>query len=148
MKGFTLLEALIVIAILAVLSTLGFGLYRNFVKSSELDLLAKEIAFDLKSVQAKSMAGEKGLKWGIHFVNVSNDYYELFSTPADYSSASTTIDIVVYLPGAAYFTDPTASSTILFNKIRGTIAATSTVSVSSPEGDIKTVTVTPVGNIY
>ena len=148
MSAFTLLEALIVVAILSVLAFAGFGLYRNFVKSSELDLLTKEIIFGLKNVQVKAMAGDKGLKWGIHFVNDSSDYYEFFSTPADYSSASTTIDNVFYLPGAAYFTNPTTSSTVLFNKIRGTIAATTTVSVSSPDGDIKTITVTPIGNIY
>lgn len=146
--GLTLLEVLIVVAILSVLAFTGFGLYRNFAKSSELDLLAKGIVFDLKSAQAKSMAGEDGLKWGIHFVNGSSDYYELFSTPADYTSASTTIGLVVYLPGAAYFVEPTTSSTIIFGKIRGTVATATTVSVSSSEGDIKTVTVTPVGNVY
>lgn len=151
MKGFSLLETLIVIAILAVLAAISSGIYWGFIKKTELDSTAKTIIFDLKNVRAKSMAGESGLKWGARFVNAVDDYYETFSTPTTYESASTTIEATVYLPSGVSFTNPvpSSSSTIIFNKIRGTIGATTTISASSTQSDEgRIITITPIGNIY
>ncbi len=149
-SGFSLLEVLIVIAILSVLAVAGAGFYRSFIKSAEIGLVAKNIISDLKDARAKSMAGENGLKWGVHFINGNEDYYEIFSTPADYSSASTTIDETDYLPGAIYFTSPAnlSSSTVIFGKINGTTTATTTIGISSSEEEVKTITITPIGTIY
>ncbi len=118
-KAFSLLEVLIVIAILSILAVGGAGFYRSFIKSAEIGLVAKNIVSDLKGARAKSMAGEDGLKWGVHFINGAEDYYEIFSTPTNYSSASTTISETDYLPGAIYFTSPSdsSSSTVIFGKI-------------------------------
>ena len=149
-SGFSLLEVLIVIAILSVLAVAGAGFYRSFIKSAEIGLVAKNIISDLKDARAKSMVGENGLKWGVHFINGNEDYYEIFSTPADYSSASTTIDETDYLPGAIYFTSPAnlSSSTVIFGKINGTTTATTTIGISSSEEEVKTITITPIGTIY
>ncbi|MBI4812427.1 prepilin-type N-terminal cleavage/methylation domain-containing protein [Candidatus Falkowbacteria bacterium] len=147
-KGFSLLELLLVIGILAVLASIGFGFYQGFVRGSEVDLAAKEIVFNLKKAQAKSMAGEDGKKWGAHFVNGASDYYEIFSTPTDYNDGAKTIESTVYLSGGVSFTEPAVSSDIIFDKIRGTLSSQSSVVVSSPAGGSKTITVTTMGNIY
>ena len=147
-NGFSLLELLIVIAILAVISTIGFGFYMNFVRSSELDFSTKDIAFNLKQAQAKSMAGEDGRKWGTHFVNGADDYYEIFSTPTDYSDAAKTINSIVYLQNGIFFTIPVASSTVIFDKIRGTVSSNFSLTISSPANQTKTVNVSTAGNIY
>lgn len=150
MKGFSLLETLTVIAILAVLAAISSGIYTGFIRKTELDSAAKTIIFDLKNVRAKSMSGESGLKWGARFINSADDYYETFSTPTIYESASTTIEETIYLPSGISFTYPvpSSSSTVIFDKIRGTISATTTISASSTEGDGRTITITPIGNIY
>lgn len=147
-NGFSLLELLIVIAILAVISTIGFGFYVNFVRSSELDYSAKDIAFNLKQAQAKSMAGEDGRKWGVHFVNAAEDYYEFFSTPTDYNDAAKTISSIIYLQNGIFFTAPPASSTVIFDKIRGTISPDFSLTISTPANQTKTVNVSTAGNIY
>ncbi|MEK9154844.1 MAG: type II secretion system protein [Patescibacteria group bacterium] len=146
-KGFSLLELLLVVGILSIISLVAFGAYRDFVKNSGLDSIAKGIIFDLKGARAKAMTAENNLKWGAHFINSTDDYYEIFSTPTDYSSASTTIDSTVYLGGNISFSEPAVSSTIIFAKIKGTISATTTITVIS-ESNSKTITVTPIGNIY
>lgn len=147
-KGFTLFELLLVIAIIAIIATVGSGYYRNYVKSVEFDTAAKAIIFDLKNAQAKAMASEDNVKWGIHFVNGSSDYYELFSTPSDYSDPAKSVKLATYLSGTIFFASPTEgfNSNIIFNKISGT-SSSSSVIISFEESS-KTINVTAVGNIY
>src|SRR5437867_112262 len=93
--GFTILEILIVIGIVAILSVSGLGYYRNALKSIELDSAAKAIIETLRDARSRASLGQGGYKWGVVFINSSTTntyYYELFSTPTDYSSVSKTID--------------------------------------------------------
>ncbi|RJQ31009.1 hypothetical protein C4572_02995 [Candidatus Parcubacteria bacterium] len=81
-------------------------------------------------------------------MNGQDDYYEFFSTPSDYNDAEKTITNNVYLPGGIYFTAPADTVDIIFGKITGATAATTTVSISNSDGISKTVTVTPAGTVY
>lgn len=148
MSSFTLLEVIIVIALLSLLATVSSGYYRNYVRYVELDSQTKQILADLKHARAKAMTGENNLKWGIHFMNGANDYYELFSTPTTYTDPSKVIDTTIYLPGNVIFTTPSEGNTIdvIFNKITGNTTATSVI--LSSEGNAKTITVSAIGNIY
>lgn len=105
-SGFTLLEVILVVGIIAIVGVAGLAFYRNFAKGNALEMAAKTIISDLVNARAKAMAGEDGVKWGIHFVNGVDDYYELFSTPSDYSSPSKQIVETKYLPGQIVFTNP------------------------------------------
>lgn len=146
-SGLSLLEVLIVIAILAILSTASVGVFRNFVKNVELESTAKQIVFDLKTMQAKAIAGEDALKWGIRFVNSTDDYYQTFSTATDYASG--TVKDTVYLQSGITFSSPAEgfNTDIIFNRVNGTISANTSVTIQSADGS-KTVNVTLVGNIY
>jgi prepilin-type N-terminal cleavage/methylation domain-containing protein len=149
-RGFSLLELLIVMAIIVTMATVGSGMYRNFGKSVELSSTAQVISADMRQMQAKAMAGEGGFKWGAHFVNTTpDDYYVLFSTSGTtYADASTVSTATTTLAKTITFSDPADSTSkdIIFNKISGTTTA-ATVSVVS-EGLTQTVNVSSVGTIY
>lgn len=146
-RGFSLLELLIVIAIIALLAGAGAGFYRNIVKNIEIQSVAKVLAGDLRHMRSKSMIGENGLKWGAHIVNVNGDshYYVLFSTATNYAGG-TALATTTLSSGVA-FSDPSAgtSKDIIFTKITGTTTPATIVLTS--EGSTQTINVTSIGTI-
>lgn len=145
--GFSLLELMIVLSIVIIISSIGAGFYMNYGKSVEISSATNTLVFNLKQAQSKAMIGEGGFKWGMHFVNTTADYYEIFSTPTDYSDGAKAIISTIYLGSSAEFSDPASSSSkdIIFNKISG---STSASSVAIFHGDItKTVSVSGIGSI-
>lgn len=146
-SGITLIETLLVIGVLAVLAVTGAGIYRNYSKNVELEANVNAIISDLKGVQSKAINGEEDLKWGIHFINSTNDSYEIFSTATDYLGG--TVKRTAPLTDRITFSTPSegANYDIIFNKIRGTVDAQKQV-VLTFEGSNKTITVTTIGTIY
>lgn len=156
-RAFSLLELLIVVAILAIIGGIGSGFYVNYGNNIEVKSVADTLASDLKQAQSKSMIGEGSLKWGVHFVNGTTDYYEIFSTPTDYSSGSKVIIATKYLTSKITFSDPVSSSQkdIIFQKIKGGIDSSSTGGgvadmpiVIQSASSSKTITASLIGNIY
>lgn len=136
-----------VVAIIGILAALGTSSYFGYLKNVEIGSVSREIVSGLREAQGRAMAGESGKKWGVHFVNGADDYYEMFSTATDYAGA--TVSSATYLRSGVEFVSPASggSQDIIFNRISGTITATSTVVISSA-GGTATTTVTALGNIY
>ena len=148
-KGFTLLELIIVVAIVGILAAGGAAAFRNSGKNVELSSVVNVLRADLKQMQSKAMIGEDGMKWGAHLVNATpNNYYELFSTPTNYADGGKVVTATTTLAQGISFSDPVSGQTkdIIFNKITGTTSATTTTLVS--EGLTQTITVTTIGTIY
>lgn len=120
-KGFTLMEVLLTISIVVVIAGVGAGFYLNYAKNVELKSTANTLVSDLRQAQSKSMTGNGGLKWGVHFVNGDSDYYEIFSTSTDYGDEGKNIIFTRYLEYGIFFVEPSESSTkdVIFNKITG-----------------------------
>jgi type II secretory pathway pseudopilin PulG len=144
-SGITLLEVLLVIAILGVFGPIGFGYYRNVAKTIELDEATQTLGFNMKEARAKAMGGDLSLKWGVHFVNGAEDYYEVFS--ANDTFASSTVSLRIYLPSTVTFVLPSEGTNldIVFSNIAATTTA-QTVTLSN-NGQTKNIYVTSQGTI-
>mgnify|MGYP000600230426 CR=1 FL=1 len=70
---------------------------KNYNKNVEIKSAIQTMVFDLKQAQSKSMIGEGNFKWGLHFVNNTDNYYEIFSTPTDYGDGGKVIVSKIYL---------------------------------------------------
>ena len=145
-KGFSLLELIISLAIIALLGTVAGLTLVNYQRSMAADTTAREIVGQLRLAQRKAVSGEdgdlngQGDSWGIRFSNSSDDTYRVFYGTV-YNSASTTA--TVYLPSSAVFTNPTAgtSTDIIFTKLSGTTTP-ATISITLPDGsDSRTITI-------
>lgn len=126
-SGFTLLELMLVIGILVIIATMSRDFYGSFVPEAQVAENAKTIIYDLRNTRDKAMNGQDDRLWGIHFVNGASDYYEIFSTPTDYSNVLKTILVTSYLRNGIVFTSPAESSNldIIFGKINGQVASSS-----------------------
>lgn len=149
-NGFSLIELLLVVAIISLLGATGSSYYRNFIKNIELQSAVEMIESDLRLVRSKSMVGEDGVMWGLHAVNTSgqNNYYELFSTPTDYANVSKSVMSTTTLSTGVSFSDPVTDSNkdIIFTKISGTTTAT-IIGISSGD-ETSTITISGIGTIY
>jgi prepilin-type N-terminal cleavage/methylation domain-containing protein len=147
-NGFTLLEVLLVVALLAVLAGFSVGVYRNYGTGIQLDATKKNIIYDLRQMQTRAAGGQGRLNWGAHFVNGAQDYYELFSSPSNYSDGGKITLSLVYLPGTVIFTRPanSANQDIIFGSITG--ATTADYITISADNNAKSVNATASGSVY
>lgn len=120
-KGFTLIELILVLAIMIILMVFLFMNVFDFFAESSLTETAKSLVFALRSTRDKAMAQEGGTSWGIRFDNPSDgtdDTYAIFSGSS--YSASNVISRET-LPSNVEFTTPSSGSVldVIFQQITG-----------------------------
>jgi hypothetical protein len=128
-SGFTLLELTLVIGMIVIIATMSRDFFGSFVSPSQLENNAKTIIFDLRNTRDKAMNGLEDRNWGIHFVNGANDYYEVFSTPTNYSDLAKSTLVTSYLQNGIIFNSPAegVNTDIIFAKINGQVASSSII---------------------
>lgn len=151
-SGFTLLEILLVIAILGVISALGSYYLVGYKSSTEIDETANQIVGKLRETQAKAMTGEDNLSWGVHFDNTdANDpYYEIFSGAAYPGTIVEKIYLKSFAPDMKFQTPTSGNSiNIIFSKISGSPGSQQSIVVylSSLPDATKTIVVETSGRI-
>ncbi|MFH1820488.1 MAG: prepilin-type N-terminal cleavage/methylation domain-containing protein [Candidatus Nealsonbacteria bacterium] len=66
-KGFTILEVLIVVAILVILVAIAVPAYHIFLKGSDLNSSTEEIISILRLAQVRTLSSENDSSWGVYF---------------------------------------------------------------------------------
>jgi prepilin-type N-terminal cleavage/methylation domain-containing protein len=80
-RGFTLIEILLVVAILAIIGTIATFGFTNARKVKDLEHDTRAVAAYLRDAQQRSITGADGAEWRVEFHKVSGqDYYELVSS--------------------------------------------------------------------
>ncbi len=130
-KGFTLIELIIAMAIMATLATFGFLNIVNYKNRQDLNSASQEIVAVIRNAQDRSLAQEGGNRWGLHFQNPisGSDFYALFQGS---SYAPSGIVSQSVLPSSVQFESPTSGSStdIIFSPITGLPDASTTIKIS------------------
>ena len=119
--GFTLVEILVVIGIIALLSALTFPLFRNFQKQTDLIDSAEKIVSALRLAQYKTLASDQDDQWGVFFsTSTSLNQYVLFKGQ-NYQSRDASFDTVYQLTKLVEIQEINLnqSSEVVFNPVIG-----------------------------
>jgi len=119
-RGFTLLEIIITLAILAILAVVTAGGLASYRESAALDQAADEILELLREARSKTLGSEGGLEYGMHF---EASQVILFKGTA-YAAA----EVTVSLPPSVEMISPPAD--FYFERLTGETSAGSAVTIS------------------
>jgi len=151
-NGFTLIELIISIGIVAIISSIGFINLVGYNQRKNIGLVGQEVVAVLRSAQNYSTSQESGSQWGVHFENSTSseeiDFYELF---AGSSYSGSTVMQKVPLESGVIFSSPSTGESldIVFSAVTGLPGASSTikVTVSGNESVSSTIIINSNGQI-
>lgn len=120
-KGFSLVEMLIVITLLAILAVSGISILTGYQRDSQLSTIAERIVETLRSAQSKSITGQGTYPWSVHFdTSVSNQHFFALFQGTAYGTG-TDIDPAYLTDGAQLYSLSLTGggSDVLFNRLTG-----------------------------
>lgn len=139
MRGFTLIEAIIVIAVVAILVGLGSLSMVSFSKSSDIGASRTIIATSLEQAQSNSMAVVDNKAWGVHLAaNRLTIYSE--------GDATTIVHFYSNNTSAAWSLNG-GGNDILFDKRTGKTTNFGTITITGSIGSNQTINVSSEGVI-
>jgi len=134
-KGFTLIEVLIVVTVLAILFSLSFPSFSFFKKKSQLNSSTEEILTLLRLAQSKTLRAQSDNNWGVYF---RENEVILFKGP-NYNSRIIEFDRRSKLPEIIKISSIDligGGAEIVFQRLTGTAAQTGMITleiVNQPE---------------
>lgn len=139
-RGFTLLEVMLSVAIIALIAGLGTPIYQGFQVRNDLDVAANSISTSLRRAQILSQAVDGDTSWGL---SIQSGEITLFRGTS-YASRSAEYDEVFDLQGSI---TPSGVSEIVYEKFTGIPQATGTIILTSNANEIRNITINEKGTI-
>lgn len=139
-KGFTLIEMLMSVGILATLAALSLPVYQSFYNRNELDLTAQNLASALRRAQTYARGSLGDSQWGVSIQSGAITLYK----GASFAGRDTAYDEVSTI---ATSTNVSGLSDILFAKLSGAPAATGSVTFTNTNNETRTVTINAEGMV-
>lgn len=122
-KGFTLLEIILVVALILFLFGISMPVYQTMLFGSEVESGNKILVSTLRKAQTQSMASVSDAKWG---VKLFSNNLVLFKGDS-YDARDSSADSAYTLPATFVISGPTE---IVFSKKYGIPSATGTITLS------------------
>lgn len=158
MRGFTLVELVISVSLLALFAVISVVYFVNLQKDTDLEVVARKVVSGLRETQVRSMAGERTSEWGVFFSTTTptENFFSLFHGPTYASATATT---TAYIPFNLRFSNITLNGggfEVRFTRVTGattqygTGASNQALCITTgeePSACKKSIRVTPAGKI-
>ena len=139
MKAFTLLEILIIIAVIAILISLTIPLGLDFYRSQQLETQSQGVIQALRRAQLKAMSVEDDSGFGVY---LTNDNYTLFKGNS-YATRDADYDEIFDLPKIINVSGLTE---VVFSKLEGKPNETGNIILSS-DNLVQTININEIGRV-
>ena len=139
-QGFTLLEVLLSVAVIALIAGLGTPIYQSFQVRNYLDIVAHSLVGSLRRAQVLSQAVDGDTVWGI---SVQSGAVTLFQG-SSYVLRDVRFDEVFDVPRSI---TPSGVSEIVYEKFTGEPQTSGTVTLTSTTNETRTITINEKGTI-
>lgn len=137
-RGFTLLEVILSLAIVAILTGLSLPVYRILMTKNDLDVATVTVAQTLRRAQTLSIAVDGDTNWG---VKVQSEGITLFKGTS-YALRDSTFDEVYTLSDNV---TPSGVSEIVFSKLLGNPDNTGTLILTNSNNETQNITINSKG---
>lgn len=146
-KGFTIIETVLTVAVLALVVSLSTPAYRNFIVKYQLNVSARDSQQLIRTAQVLSMATRDDDQYGVHYTTGSGGTIILFKG-ASYASRDLTYDELTYtLPNSLSLSSTISGSDVVFLKREGSTSNIGTLTLTSTDGDFRDLIVNSVGMV-
>ena len=139
-KGFTLIEIILVVALLVLMGGISVPIYQSLQVRKNLDVATYAITQNLRQAQALSQSGTGDITWG---VRISTGNITLFKG-INYSGRDTAFDENTEISSNIV---PSGISEIVFSKLFGEPQTTGDIILTNINNDTETITINPKGTI-
>ena len=131
-KAFTLIELLLVIAIISIISTVGLMNFASFRQDQDLKLTTSEIIGLLRDAQNRSITQDKSSSWSVNFRNNTGTLPPGVKYIYDLVSNGAIVEQSYYLPSSIQFEMPTNgnNTVVQFEKITGRVLTPGNIKIS------------------
>lgn len=139
-RGFTLIEMVMTIAMVAVLAAISLPVYRQFQVQNDVDVAAITTTQSLRRAQLLAQAGEGDSEWGVRVDAASITVFK----GATYAGRDALQDEVFSYPSTI---SRSGVQEVVFSRIVGEPSTTGTITFTSVEGDARSVTINAKGMV-
>ena len=139
-RGFTIIEVMLSLAIIAVLAGISTPIYQSFQVRNDLDIATVTIAQSMRRAQVLSEAVDGDTTWGVDIRSGSITLYKGVS----YAGRDTTFDELFDMPTSI---TPSGLGGIVFAKFTGLPQTTGTITLTSNANETRTITINSKGTV-
>lgn len=139
-KGFTLIEIMLVVALMVAIGGISVPVYQTFQVKNNLDVVSYTIVQTLRRAQLLSQTGAGDTMWGVHIASGSATLFK----GADFAGRDASFDEVADISTNIV---PSGISDIVYSKLLGETQPPGNIVLTTPNNDIKTITINAKGTI-
>ena len=139
-RGFTLLEILLVLAMISIIAGFSIPVYQSFQVKNDLDISANTIASSFRRAQVLAEASDGDSQWGVKVLSGSITLFQ----GSSYAGRVAAFDEVFTVPTSI---TPSGLNEVVFDRLTGQALSTGTVTMTATTGQVRTIAITSKGTV-